>query len=70
MACQASGIYEIKAITNRRKLPGRDVEYYVQWKGWTSPDSEEDTWEPIENIKGSGDAALKKFLDGKKTKKK
>ena len=44
----------IKAITNRRKLPGCDIEYYVQWKGWTSP--EEDTWEPIENITGSGDS--------------
>jgi len=60
LKAQASEIYEIKEIFGSR-LVGTKIEYHVKWKGY--PDPDEDTWEPLKNIKGRGDAALRKFQD-------
>ena len=70
MKAQASEIYEIKEIFGSR-LVGTKIEYHVKWNGY--PDPDEDTWEPLNNIKGRGDAALRKFQDkeaGTNTKRK
>ena len=62
MKAQASEIYEIKDIFGSRLVGGK-IEYHVKWKGY--PDPDEDTREPLKNIKGRGDsrsdAALRKF---------
>uniref|UniRef100_A0A1B0DB90 Uncharacterized protein n=1 Tax=Phlebotomus papatasi TaxID=29031 RepID=A0A1B0DB90_PHLPP len=38
--------YQVESIIDRRVKKGR-VEYYIKWEGYSS---EENTWEPIDNL--------------------
>ena len=53
----------VRAIVDSRKnnrKKGKPVEYLVLWEGY--PD-EEATWEPLENIQGTAEEALKAYRD-------
>ena len=50
--------YEVELIKEKRTKKGK-AEYLVKWKGFDDP--KEDTWEPVSNLQGPGDEAIKKF---------
>ena len=54
------GVYVIGRIKDsRRALDGSDTtEYHVEWVGYKG----QDTWEPVANIQGRGDQAIRDFL--------
>ena len=50
-------IYQVEKIVNRKAIKGRDNEYLyeVQWAGYSSEDN---TWEPLENLTDSMDTVI------------
>ena len=50
--------YEVEKVLDKRTKKGGKVEYLVKWRGFE--DSDDNTWEPHENLEGA-EAEIKKF---------
>ena len=57
---EVAEIYVIEAIVDSR-VPsgGTSIEYKVKWRGWQG----QDTWEPVSNIRGRGDAMINQYVN-------
>merc|ERR1719319_242561 len=50
--------YEVEKVLDKRTKKGGKVEYLVKWRGFD--DSDDNTWEPHDNLEGA-EAEIKKF---------
>jgi len=53
-----NGVYEVERVLKMRKIRGKR-QFYIRWKGY---DSDEDTWEPEDNLQGAK-AKVDEFME-------